>query len=125
MNANSSRPLYERRVIELRQDMLGLLETQTQKFLANIADLTQMVLKKINHYRIDGPATPFVIMPFADGSIPNKLPHLLPPLTNRHIINHLTPEQLVRYCVGYGIAHDPRNVDLMLVDLKAYIGCKA
>ncbi|KAK0184355.1 hypothetical protein F5146DRAFT_1228745 [Armillaria mellea] len=124
VNANPYRPLYETRVIDLHQDMLDLLEHHKTEVFASIASLTHAVHRQTNYYRFAGEGIPFEIIPFANGSMPNELPHLLPALTNVHVVNALTPEQLVSYCSGYKIAHHPQNIELMVVDLKAYIGCE-
>ncbi|PBK94330.1 hypothetical protein ARMGADRAFT_1164576 [Armillaria gallica] len=124
VNANPYRPLYETRVIDLHQDVLDLLEHHKAEVFASIASLTHAVHRQTNYYRFAGEGIPFEIIPFVNGSMPNELPHLLPALTSVHVVNALTPEQLVRYCSGYRIAHDPKNIDLMIVDLKAYVGCE-
>ncbi|KAK0476317.1 hypothetical protein IW261DRAFT_1421628 [Armillaria novae-zelandiae] len=123
VNANPYRPLYETRVTDPHQDTLDLIERHKAKVFASIASLTHAVHRQTNYYRFSGEGIPFEIIPFSNGSMPNKLPHLLPALTSVHVVNALTPEQLVRYCSGYRIVHDPENIELMIVDLKAYIGC--
>ncbi|KAK0441219.1 uncharacterized protein EV420DRAFT_1580311 [Desarmillaria tabescens] len=121
-------PIYEHkletRVID-QQDMLDLLKAQKAEVFASIASLAHVVHQRTNNYRFTGEAIPFEIIPFVNGAMPNELPHLHPALTSVHVINALTPEQLIRYCSGYELAHDPRNIDLMIVDLKAHIGCEA
>ncbi|KAK0479033.1 hypothetical protein EDD18DRAFT_1364478 [Armillaria luteobubalina] len=103
--------------------MLDLLEHHKSKVFASIASLTHAVHRQTNYYRLAGEGIPFETIPFANGSMPNKYPHLLPALTSVHVVNALTLEQLVHYCSGYRIAHDPQNVERMTLDLKAYIGC--
>jgi len=54
----------------------------------------------------DGQFSPFDIVPFPDGSMPNAPPHDLPPLTSAATIAGLNPGQLNAYCNGYvGVGH--------------------
>ncbi|KAN0109213.1 hypothetical protein V8E52_009541 [Russula decolorans] len=64
----------------------------------------QIKLAQTRNYQLyDGGFTPFMIVPFNDGSMPTQDPHNLPPLINVAAIRVLTSPQTIAYAAGYGL----------------------
>jgi hypothetical protein len=90
-----------------------------------------------NHQLHNGTLTPFVIVPFNDGSLPtaplvssildfatksDTHQHNLPPLFNAATINTLTAQQATAYANGYELGHIPQLAARKKAIARA-IGC--